>query len=142
MSRRRCRSWASRSSSPSSRLTRLSWWRSVSTTSIASITSSRLWGAFPAPCPAGAAWSAMGRQRPSFGHQAGDAALAVLDRISDLGRVLGREPAHLADYLQRAFLERDDGVHELLDCIGADGRAVARLHGRLADLVPDLGQHL
>src|SRR3954447_3319598 len=143
-------SWASRRVSSSSRATRLSWWRKVSTTSIASISSSSFCGGGagePAPDPgadgpnvvAGAAVSAIERQGLPLRHKAGDAALALLDGVADLSRVLGRELAHLVDDLERALLEGDDRIHEAFYRIGPDRRPVAGLHGLLADLIADLG---
>src|SRR3954465_11131413 len=129
-------SWASRRVSSSSRATRASWWRRVSTTSIASISSSSFWGvgeagtggpAAVAEAASGIAASAIDRQGPPFRHEAGDAALALLDRVADLGRVLGRELAHLVDDFERALLEGDDRVHEAFHCVGADRRTVAGL---------------
>src|SRR3954451_8129922 len=147
----RSMSWASLRVSFSSRVTRLSWWRKVSTTSIASISS---WpccsrgagepaadaGADGPNVVAGTAVSAIERQGLPFPPEAGDAALASPPRVADLSRVLGRELAHLIDDLERALLEGDDRIHELLHRIGPDGRAVAGLHGLLADLIADLGQ--
>src|SRR4051812_3772650 len=143
MCRSRSRSWASRFSTLSSRLTKISWWRSVSTTSMASISSSSFRGACPAASPGGAAdRSTICRQRRAFSHQAGDAPLTVLDGVADLRRVLRREPAHLADDLQGMLLEGDHRVHKLLDRISPDGRAIASLHGSLTNLIANLGQHL
>src|SRR3954449_5722726 len=146
-------SWASRRVSSSSRATKLSWWRRVSTTSMASIRSSSFCGAgagepdaaAAAGGPevvAGTAVSAIERQGLPLRHEAGDAALAVLDRVADLGRVLGRELAHLVDDLERALLYCDDRVHEAFHRVGADRGAVAGPHGLLANLVADLGQNL
>src|SRR3954464_9091584 len=145
-------SCASRRVSSSSRATKLSWWRRVSTTSMASIRSSSFCGGGagePAPdagaggpnVVAGTAVSAIERQGLPLRHEAGDAALAVLDRVADLSRVLGRELAHLVDDLERALLEGDDRVHEAFHRVGADRRTVAGLHGLLANLIADLGQH-
>src|SRR3954449_6956723 len=133
-------SWASRRVSSSSRATRLSWWRKVSTTSIASIRSSSFCGAGAGEPEAaagaagpevvgGAAASAIERQGLPLRHEAGDAALAVLDRVADLGRVLGRELPHLVDDLERPLLEGDYRVHEAFHCVGADRRTVAGPHG-------------
>src|SRR3954467_8403726 len=146
-------SWASRRVSSSSRATRLSWWRKVSTTSMASISSSSFFGGGagePAAdagadgpnVVAGTAVSAIERQGLPLRHEAGDAALAVLDGVADLSRVLGGELAHLVDDLERALLEGDDRVHEAFHRVGADRRTVAGPHGLLADLVADLGQNL
>src|SRR5215208_6913505 len=148
---------ASRRFSSSSRATQSSRCRSVSTTSIAIMTSSSA-GAlagWPGPTPmAGSAEDGTGRpveteagsaidgERLALGHEARDAPLAVLDRVPDLGGVLGGELAHFADDLERAFLERDHGIDELLDRIRPDGWSVARPNRGLADLVADLGEHL
>src|SRR5690242_9300331 len=144
-------SCASRRVSSSSRATRLSWWRKVSTTSIASISSSSFCGGGAGGPAAGAeadssgvvagAASAIERQGLPLRHEAGDAALALFDRVADLSRVLGRELTHLVDDLERALLEGDDRVHEVFDRVGADRRTVAGLHGLLANLIADLGQH-
>src|SRR6185295_17669233 len=142
-------SWASRRVSSSSRATRLSWWRKVSTTSIASISSSSFCGGGAGALAAGAgnpevvagtAVSAIERQGLPLRHEAGDAALALFDRVADLSRVLGRELTHLVDDLERALLEGDDGVHEIFDRVGPDRRTVAGLHSLLANLIADLGQ--
>ena len=50
--------------------------------------------------------------------------------------------AHLLDDRLRALLEVDHGIDQLLDGVGADGRAVAGLHRRFLHLVADLGQRL
>src|SRR3954454_17599433 len=143
-------SCASRRVSSSSRATKLSWWRKVSTTSIASISSSSFCGGggrapgsatgAGEPGVAGMAASAIERQGLPLRHEPGDATLAVLDGVADLGRILGRELAHLVDDLERALLEGHHRVHELFDSVGADRRAVAGLHGLLAHPVADLGQ--
>src|SRR3954447_6105440 len=141
----------SRRVSSRSPVTRAAWWRKVSTTSIASISLSSFWGAGEAgtggpaavaEAASAIAASAIDRQGPPFRHEAGDAALALLDRVADLGRVLGRELAHLVDDLERALLEGDDRIHEAFHRVGADRGAVAGPHGLLADLVADLGQNL
>src|SRR5215217_4746067 len=103
---------------------------------MASISSSSFCGS-----RAGASVSAIERQCLSLRHEPCDAALSIFDRIANLSGVLGREGAHLIDNVEGALLERDDGVHELLDGISADGRAVAGPHGRLAYLVADLREH-
>src|SRR3954451_2833119 len=144
-------SCASRRVSSSSRATKLSWWRRVSTTSMASISSSSFCGGGagePAAdagadgpnVVAGTAVSAIERQGLPLRHEAGDAALALLDGVADLSRVLGRELAHLVDDLERALLERDHRVHEVFHRIGPDRRAVAGPHGLLADLIADFSQ--
>src|ERR671913_1815852 len=137
MSRKRRNRSASRCSAFNSRSTIFSLWRSVSTTSMASISSSSFWGS-----RAGASVSAIEWQGLSLRHESGDAALSVFDRVANFSGVLGRENAHLIDDVEGALLERDDGVHELFDCISADGWAVAGPHGCLAYLVADLREHL
>src|SRR3954451_20981969 len=104
----------SRRGSSRFRATRPSWWRRVSTTSIASISSSSFCGGVGAgaggptavaEAASAIAASAIDRQGPSFRHEAGDAALALLHRVADLGRVLRGESAHLVDDFERALLE-------------------------------------
>src|SRR3954447_4747994 len=104
----------SRRVSSRSPVTRAAWWRKVSTTSIASISSSSFWGAGEAGTggPAAVAEaastiaaSAIDRQGPPLRPQAGVAAVALLHRVADLGRVLRGEPAHLVDDFERALLE-------------------------------------
>src|SRR4051812_7292644 len=137
----------SRRVSSSSRATKLSWCRKVSTTSMASISSSSFCGGGAGEPAAGAgadsssvvagAASAIERQGLTLRHKAGDAALAPLHGIADFGRVLGGELAHLVDDLERALLERDHRVHEAFHRIGPDRRAVAGPHGLFADLIAD-----
>src|SRR5262245_23351635 len=74
--------------------------------------------------------------------EARQALLARLDGVADLGRVLRRELAHLGDDLARAQLIVDDGVHELLDGVGADRRTVAGLQRGLLHLAADVGEVL
>src|SRR5690606_14599582 len=124
----------SRPSCSSSRNATLSPWRNVSTTSMASISSSSA-GAPDAAGPLGvvATLSAMGSYRPAsvskhervaFSGEPCHALLAILDRIADFGAVLRGKVAHLGNDLGGAGLEVDDTVDEFLDGVSADGRAV------------------
>src|SRR5690606_28584159 len=116
-------------------------WRSVSTTSIAIISSSsgcRLCSDATAIACLGPR-SLRGLQAVAFGGQLRQAALAVLDRDTDLLGVLCRHLAHLVDDLTRVDLEVDNGIHQLLDRSSLDGRAIAGLQRRLLNAVADLG---
>src|SRR5690606_1770284 len=128
----------SRSSEASSRATTRSWWRKVSTTSMASISSSSDVSAVD-PGRDVVDASAI-HQGIAFGCEPRQAALALLDRIADLLGVLGAQPAHLGDYLAGTFLEVAHGIHELADRVGPDRRPVTGPDRSLLHLVADLAQ--
>src|SRR5262249_20956083 len=146
-----------------SRSSMSSRWRSVSTTSIASMSSSS--GAGP-PVPTGIVscgfWTttwfiaratalpyASGRrarrldgQRAAAVDEPREPLLAGLDALADSGRIARALRAHLVDDLARTFLVVDDGRDELLHGVRANRGTVAGFERRLLDLAADLGQVL
>ena len=52
------------------------------------------------------------------------------------------ESRRISPTISRALLERNHRIHELLDCIGADSRAITGLDGSLSHLIADLSQNL
>src|SRR5690606_20041705 len=186
---------SSRAPDASSLATSCSRWRSVSTTSIASMTSSRGAGctrgavsvaaasAVPASVtgvvtedgsrapsapettsePGASAGSAgrceslsgitgrqvLGRvrghrprQRRTVACQSRQTALAVLDRVPDLGRVGRALLAHVGDDLDGLLLVVHHRLDELLDGVRPDGGPVAGLERFFLDLAADLGEGL
>src|SRR5690554_1958974 len=148
MSRSLSISCASLASVSSSRVARPCWWRSVSTTSMASMTSSR--GAADRavtsliiaarPCPPVPSVLALKQQCIALGGQSRQPALAIFHCVADFLGILGRSHAHLVDDGAALLLEVDHGIHQLLDRIGAYGWAITGTHGLLGHLVADFGK--
>src|SRR5690349_7279037 len=82
------------------------------------------------------------QQRIAFGRQRRQPALAILDSVADLCRILGRGDAHLVDDRAALLLEVHHRVDQLLDRIGANRRAIAGLDRLFLHLVADLAEGL